>query len=48
MLRLFRRRFRAAGVRFCDGCAEVTTAEQRARRRYDRGHTDIYPLTLPR
>ncbi|MEQ4306154.1 hypothetical protein ABNF97_33020 [Plantactinospora sp. B6F1] len=48
MFRLFRRRSPLAGVRFCDGCAEVTTAEQRARRRYDRGHTDTYPLTLPR
>jgi hypothetical protein len=48
MLRLFRRRSREPGVRFCDGCAEVTTAEQRARRRYDRGHTNSYPLMLPR
>ncbi|MGI5151340.1 hypothetical protein ACQEVC_34090 [Plantactinospora sp. CA-294935] len=48
MLCLFRRRSPVMGVRFCDGCAEVTTAEQRARRRYDRSHTDIYPLTLPR
>ncbi|MEU4777357.1 hypothetical protein [Micromonospora sp. NPDC023633] len=24
-----------AAVRFCDSCAEVTTAEQRAQRRYD-------------
>ncbi|WP_158624079.1 hypothetical protein [Micromonospora sp. HM5-17] len=48
MLRLFRRRSPVAGVRFCDGCAEVTTAEQRVRRRYDRDHTDLYPLILPR
>lgn len=32
----FRRRAtRPAGVRFCDSCAEVTTAGERARRRYD-------------
>jgi|KBSSwiStaDraftv2_1062776.scaffolds.fasta_scaffold331481_4 hypothetical protein len=36
MFHIARRRTRPAGVRFCDGCAEVTTAEQRARRRYER------------
>jgi hypothetical protein len=24
-----------AGVRFCDGCTRVSTAEQRARQRYE-------------
>ncbi|MEN3612447.1 hypothetical protein [Plantactinospora sp. ZYX-F-223] len=35
MLHLFRRRSPETEVRFCDGCAEVTTADQRARRRYE-------------
>ncbi|MBM0275169.1 hypothetical protein [Micromonospora tarensis] len=36
MFRLTRRpRASTAGVRFCDSCAEVSTAEQRARRRFD-------------
>lgn len=48
MLRLFRRRPPAEGVRFCDACDNVTTAEQRAWRRYERRYTDIYPMALPR
>jgi hypothetical protein len=35
-----RRRF-AAGVQFCDCCAEVTTAEQRASRRYERVRAQV-------
>jgi hypothetical protein len=35
MFRINRRRTVAAGVQFCDSCAEVTTADDRARRRYD-------------
>jgi hypothetical protein len=30
-----RRKKADAGVQFCDACAEVTTAEQRAQRRYE-------------
>ncbi|MEV4760762.1 hypothetical protein AB0J86_37450 [Micromonospora sp. NPDC049559] len=47
MLRFVRRRGAAAGVRFCDGCAEVTTAEQRARRHHERAHTDVLARTWP-
>jgi hypothetical protein len=36
MLRLFRRVAPGSGVRFCDGCAEVTTVADRARRHRDR------------
>ncbi|WP_426502938.1 hypothetical protein ACPPVO_35600 [Dactylosporangium sp. McL0621] len=35
MFRIARRRAAAAGVQFCDSCAEVTTADERARRRYE-------------
>ncbi|MEO3928752.1 hypothetical protein ABGB07_33565 [Micromonosporaceae bacterium B7E4] len=48
MPRLFRRRAPETGVRFCDGCAEVTTPDQRARHRYERDHTHLHRLTLPR
>jgi hypothetical protein len=41
-----RRRAVATEVQFCDSCAEVTTAQQRAERRYDRVRTQV--LTLPR
>ncbi|MCX4385789.1 hypothetical protein OG777_02440 [Micromonospora peucetia] len=33
-----------AGVRFCDSCAEVSTAAQRMQRRYDRARTSVYTL----
>lgn len=46
MFRMGRRR--RDGVLFCDGCAEVTTAEQRAERRYDRGHAAARMWTVPR
>lgn len=36
------------GVRFCDSCAEVTTAAQRAERRYERGQASVGTWTLPR
>lgn len=36
------------GVRFCDSCAEVSTAAQRAQRRYERAHTTAYILISPR
>ncbi|MEK8110489.1 hypothetical protein NKG94_51520 [Micromonospora sp. M12] len=32
----------AAGVRFCDSCARVSTTEQRAQRRYDATRTLAY------
>ncbi|MCP3786806.1 hypothetical protein NLX85_25900 [Micromonospora sp. A3M-1-15] len=37
-----------AGVRFCDSCARVSTATERAERRYDRTHAAVYPLISPR
>lgn len=42
-----RRRIRD-GVRFCDGCAEVTSAEQRANRRYERVRWQVQTFGLPR
>ena len=44
MIRLLRRTEPTAGVRFCDGCAEVTTAAQRARDRHDQTRTAAYTL----
>ncbi|MGI5175330.1 hypothetical protein ACQEVZ_03245 [Dactylosporangium sp. CA-152071] len=35
MFRFRRRAMRPSGVRFCDSCAEVTTADERARRRHE-------------
>ena len=35
-----------AGVCFCDSCAQVSTADQRAQRHYDR--TPVYTLISPR
>ncbi|MEU4479002.1 hypothetical protein AB0F68_13170 [Micromonospora sp. NPDC023966] len=37
-----------SGVRFCESCAQVSTAAQRAERRYDRTRTTVYPLISPR
>jgi hypothetical protein len=42
------RRSGDAGVRFCDSCTEVSTAEERARRRQDRTRTQISALLGPR
>ncbi|MEU4366650.1 hypothetical protein [Micromonospora chersina] len=36
------------GVRFCDSCAQVSTAAQRAERRLDRARTTAYTLITPR
>lgn len=47
MLRINRRRAVDAGVRFCDGCAEVTTAAQRAERRLERARTRALVWALP-
>ncbi|WP_405428995.1 hypothetical protein [Micromonospora sp. NBC_00617] len=38
----------AAGVRFCDSCARVTTSEQRAQRRYDATRIVAYTAYGPR
>ncbi|GAB3178025.1 hypothetical protein FHX75_11209 [Micromonospora palomenae] len=38
----------AAGVRFCDSCAEVTTTEQRAQRRYDAARTAAFAAMCQR
>lgn len=43
-----RSRTTLAGVRFCDSCAQVSTADQRAQRRYDRARTTVYTLISPR
>jgi hypothetical protein len=48
MFRFTRRPASQAGVRFCDSCAEVTTREDRARRRYDRTRIDTLTVTGPR
>ncbi|MGK5671704.1 hypothetical protein ACSNOB_02510 [Micromonospora sp. URMC 106] len=44
--RIRRARAATAAVRFCDSCAEVTTAEQRAQRRYDDVRTAAHAGTL--
>ena len=49
MLRSIRRQAPVvAGVRFCDPCAEVSTAEQRARLRFEQARTRAYLLAGPR
>ena len=48
MFRITRRSQAAETVRFCDGCAEVTTATQRAERHYERGRAHWQALGLPR
>jgi len=45
MRKLFRRAATELGVQFCDGCAEVTTSEERARRRYERTRAEFHALT---
>ena len=46
--RLARRSAAHSGVRFCDSCAEVSTAAERARRRIDRTRADVAALAGPR
>lgn len=41
-------RHRRDEVLFCDDCAEVTTAEQRAERRFERGRASVWTWTVPR
>lgn len=47
MFRITRRRPVETGVRFCDGCAEVTTAAQRAERRAERTRSQAMTWTAP-
>ena len=44
MFRFPRRSAAQASVRFCDGCAEVSTAADRARRRMDRTRAGLTAL----
>ena len=46
MFRFTRRTRTAESIRFCDGCAEVTTAAQRAEQRYDQARTRSLTLGL--
>lgn len=48
MFRIIRRRPVEAGVRFCDGCGEVSTAGQRAERHYDHTRAQALPWAAPR
>jgi hypothetical protein len=48
MFQFLRRRSVDAGVRFCDGCAEVTTAAERADRFRDRSRTQALTWTQAR
>ncbi|WP_426513396.1 hypothetical protein ACPPVO_23965 [Dactylosporangium sp. McL0621] len=48
MFRTLRRPRPEAGVRFCDGCATVSTAEQRVSARVERARTHLTALTGPR
>ncbi|MET7402250.1 hypothetical protein ABZS66_53095 [Dactylosporangium sp. NPDC005572] len=48
MFRIRRRAGTPDRVRFCDGCAEVTTADQRAHARIERTRTHLTTLTGPR
>jgi hypothetical protein len=45
MFRPSRRRATDPGVRFCDGCAEVSTAAQRADRLRERVRTEALAVT---
>jgi hypothetical protein len=48
MFRFGRRPVADAGVRFCDSCTEVSTAEGRARRRLDLSRAHIAAVIGPR
>lgn len=48
MFRFTRRAVRLSGVRFCDSCAEVTTAAERARRHYEHAVTRALGRAWPR
>ncbi|MEU7874630.1 hypothetical protein [Dactylosporangium sp. NPDC049140] len=48
MFRTLRRSRSRAEVRFCDGCATVSTPEQRVAARIERTRTYVAALTGPR
>ncbi|SNT60826.1 hypothetical protein SAMN05421812_112206 [Asanoa hainanensis] len=48
MFRIGRRPAAEAGVRFCDSCTEVSTADERARRRLDQNRAHIAAVIGPR
>jgi hypothetical protein len=48
MFRLIRRQVRLSGVQFCDTCAEVTTAAERARLHRERAVTRALGQSWPR
>ncbi|GAA4249494.1 hypothetical protein [Dactylosporangium darangshiense] len=48
MFRTLRRARPQAGVRFCDGCATVSTPDQRVATRIERTRTRLTALTGPR
>ena len=48
MFRFPRRPAAQAGVQFCDGCAEVSTAAERAQRRVERTRADLAAMAGPR
>ncbi|MEV4794578.1 hypothetical protein [Asanoa sp. NPDC049475] len=48
MFRISRRSVAEAGVQFCDSCAEVTTADERARRRHERARQHLAAALGPR
>ncbi|MGI5239719.1 hypothetical protein [Dactylosporangium sp. CA-139066] len=48
MFRTLRRPRPPAGVRFCDGCASVSTPDQRAGARIERTRTHLTALAGPR
>ncbi|MFG2041614.1 hypothetical protein [Dactylosporangium sp. NPDC048998] len=48
MFRTLRRASRQTGVRFCDGCATVSTPDERTRTRIERTRTHLTAITGPR
>jgi hypothetical protein len=48
MFRFPRRSAASARVQFCDGCAEVSTAADRAQRRVERIRAELTALAGPR
>jgi hypothetical protein len=48
MFRIIRRRPAGSGVLFCDACANVSTAAQRAERRRARTRDRVLAWSLPR
>ncbi|WP_426513052.1 hypothetical protein ACPPVO_21820 [Dactylosporangium sp. McL0621] len=48
MFRTLRRASRQTEVRFCDGCATVSTSDQRVSARIERTRTHLTAITGPR